>query len=116
MPDNQIPIREQIDSTSSVVHQTFEDLEDIGETIDQSKLTLEKLAKDIRRIQVNHTHLKNVLQRTIAEEVAKQIQPLKDQLDEFLLTKPKVVYIGFKLPNPFKWFVTLFYGRRQSSK
>lgn len=100
-----------LEATNSVVHQTFEDLEDIGKTVDTSQMTLETLAKEFYKFKKNYTAMKLDLEQTIAEEVKKQIKPLEEKLDMILLNKPKTVYIVPRLPNPFSWIFRLIVSK-----
>ena len=113
MTEEKAGIRETIEATDSVVHQTWEDLQDIGEIADITKATTELTASKLNILIRRHNNLESMIKRTIAEETEKQIKPLKESLDKMLLKDPKVIYIKLKLPNPFSWFLKLKWGKRE---
>lgn len=111
MTEEKTGIRETIESTDSVVHQTWSDLQDIGEIADTTKVSVELLATKINILIRRHNTFETVVKKTIASEVEHQIKPLKEKLDELLLKDPKVVYLKLRIPNPFKWLVSITYGK-----
>lgn len=103
-------IKQTIENTDSIVHETFKDLSDIGEIIDGSQDTLRSVSKRINKIISQRVQLEEEMKRTISHEVENQIKPLGAKLDAFLLTKPKVIYIRLKFPNPFRGLINKIHG------
>jgi chromosome segregation ATPase len=104
MVDN--PTTKQILSDiGSTAASTYEDLRDIGDQVDYSKLTLEQLREEFRKFRKEYADFKWQVQKIIATEIQKQVQPLVQQLEEFTNTKKKVVYFKHKivLLDFFKW-------------
>lgn len=87
---------ELLKNTESVVHETFRDVSDIGEVVDDSKVNLEVLLAEFRRFK-----------RDYKSEIQTQIKPLADTLNKFIQEKPKAVYVIPKLPWWLKWIFKL---------
>lgn len=109
--------KDTIIATNSVVHQIFDDVEDVGETVDKAHLTLEKLAKEFYNFKRTHLKMQKDLEYVIAKEVEKQLRPMNKKLDQILLLKPKAIYIMPSLPNPISWLFRLIpIGKKKGGK
>ena len=107
-------ISDTVRNTDSVVHETWQELAGeggIGEVVDHTKETVESISKRVNTLVRHQIEFEKMIKIAIAEEVKTQIDPLMKKLDEFLLKDPKVIYIKLRIPNPFKWFVNITYGR-----
>lgn len=105
-------IKDHIEATNSVVHQMFEDQEDIGKEIDQIAGDTESIQKILRKFYRDQHNFEKTIKKTIADEVEKQIKPLAGKLDELTASNPKVVYVKLRLPNPFGWFFRLVFRKK----
>lgn len=98
---NQLPqeTKDILKSTDSAVHAVADDVRDIGDTLDYSKMTIEQLVKEVRKLRTEHEVFRWEARKVIAAEVERQIKPLVEQLNTFTESKSKAIYI--KLNNPF---------------
>lgn len=109
MAEQKPSLRDTIQGTDSVVHQTFNDLQDLGEIIDHTKETTESISRRLNILIRHRLEFENQVRNAIAEAVQKEVAPIKRQLEELLLEKPQVVYIKFKLPGFLNWFLKPFH-------
>lgn len=84
-----------VDSTASSI---YEDLDTIGDDIDEANLTLDQLRDEVKKLRKENEAFRWAVRRLIADEIEKQIKPLTLQIEELTTQKPKIVYIKFKMP------------------
>ena len=82
-----------IENTESVVHQTFKDVNDIGEVADDTKADVGTLLKEFRQFKSNY-------KLEMQTEIERQIKPLRDDLEKLTTNKPKFIFV---LPNLPRW-------------
>jgi hypothetical protein len=90
--------KELLKSTDSAIHAAADDIEDIGKTVDYSKMTLEQLQREVGKLRKEQQYFKYEVRQLIAVEIKEQVQPLVSLLNEFTTKKSSVVYIRFKVP------------------
>jgi hypothetical protein len=107
---NQPSIKQQVTETKSVVNQTWEDLNDMGGTLDKALANVEGSKKILQKLFKHQLYIEEELKKTIAFEVEKQIAPLREQIDLFVSSKSKVIYLKPKAIslNIFKKVYNLF--------
>lgn len=88
-----------LSSTDSAVHAMAEDVRSLGDTADYSKMTIEQLVKEVRKLRTENETFRFEVRKMIATEIEKQVRPLATQLDEFVAVKSKVVYTKYVLPK-----------------
>lgn len=89
--------------TLSVANQTWKDVNDLGETIDDSAKDLETLLKEFRKFKKDYQADKIQLKEELKQEVEMQIKPLADELKRLTKTKPRFIFIKPKMPRWFTW-------------
>jgi septation ring formation regulator EzrA len=88
--------KQLIKNTESTVHSVLEDVKDLGDTMDYSKMTIEQLAKDFYKFRREQQQFKLELRSNISKEVEKNIAPLIDKLDQLMQRRPRFVPIDAK--------------------
>lgn len=104
------PQEQLVRNIESTAHSIYADLIEIGKVVDYSKMTTQQLANEMIKLRLNHENLKYEMRKLIESEITKQVEPLVEQLKQFTTTKPKFIYIKFKIPllDFFKyWYAKL---------
>lgn len=90
--------KKTIENTESTVGSIYDDVTELGDVVDLTKVTTEQLAKEFRKFRKEHEHFKWEMRRLISEEIEKSVQPLKDQLEQFTTDKRQVIFVRLKIP------------------
>jgi chromosome segregation ATPase len=111
IPQMQLDEKSQqlLSNTDSTVHQTYEDLKDIGEQVDYSKMTLSQLRSEFGKFRKEHEAFKWEVREIIAMEIERQVKPLVEQMEKLTAQKPRFIYV--KLKVPFVDFLKTIYAK-----
>lgn len=90
--------KQVIQNAESTMHAVHEDLRDIGDEVDISKMTIEQLRKEFLKYRRSQELFRLEIRKVIADEVERQVKPLAEQISLLTTQKPKVVYVKLKLP------------------
>lgn len=93
--------KQLLKNTESTTASIYQDLEDVGDQVDWTKVTVEQLAKEFRKLRHEQEQFRLEHRKFIADEVQKQIKPLVEQLTLLTTKNPRFVYIKFKFRIPF---------------
>lgn len=88
--------RDLLTSAESASNALKDGMDDIGDVVDYSKMTMEQFIQEWRKFKKQQEDLQKQLPKMIAEEIEKQLKPLVDQLNDFTTSKKQI-----KLVNRF---------------
>lgn len=106
MPE-QFTAKEIIAQTQTTADAIYDDLTDIGKTVDYSKMSLEQLSLEFTKFRKEQDNFKWEIRKLIEIEITKQVKPLADNLER--LVNKKIVYV-----KPATFFIDILsriYGK-----
>lgn len=85
--------KQSLSNTESTANSIYEDLSDIGDQVDISKMTLEQLREEFKKFRKEHDNFKWEVKKTISDEIEKQIAPLVEQINLLTTKKTGTIYV-----------------------
>jgi septation ring formation regulator EzrA len=85
--------QQSLSNTESTVQSVYDDLTDIGDQVDISKMTLEQLKEEFKKFRREHDTFKWEVKQIIGEEIEKHMEPLIKEMKLLTTKKTSTVYI-----------------------